>query len=125
MKLPQARDEDIEAYHAHIYYTSETKPVAARLREEMGERFTVVLGRWHDVPVGPHSAAMYQVAFAKAEFARLLPWLMLHREGLSILVHPLTGDDYADHASFNLWLGPPLRLRLDVLRQCHQEDRDD
>ena len=37
--------------------------VAEALRQRIGERFVVQLGRWHDVPVGPHTAAMYQVAF--------------------------------------------------------------
>ncbi len=59
----------------------------------MGDLFTVTLGRWHDVLVGPHRQSMYQVAFAREEFPRLVPWLMLNREGLSILVHPLTGDE--------------------------------
>jgi aromatic ring-cleaving dioxygenase len=75
------------------------------------------LGRWHDQPVGPHPVPMYQVAFAVDEFARLVPWLMLNRGELSVLVHPLTGDDYADHAQFALWLGTPLPLNLEVLRR--------
>ena len=40
---------------------------------------------------------MYQVAFAPEEFGRLVPWLMLNRGGLDVLVHPQTGDGYADH----------------------------
>jgi DOPA 4,5-dioxygenase len=58
---------------------------------------------------------MYQVAFSTGEFARLLPWLMLNRGNLSILVHPLTGDDYEDHAHLALWLGPQQSLLLDRL----------
>jgi aromatic ring-cleaving dioxygenase len=107
----------IEGYHAHVYYDAATRGVAERLRDALGERFTVRLGRWHDVPVGPHPVAMYQVAFEVGEFPRLVPWLMLNREALSVLVHPLTGDDYEDHARFALWLGTPLPLRLDVLRR--------
>ncbi len=109
----------IEVFHAHIYYTPQTRPVAARIRAAIGAAFALTLGRWHDMPVGPHSQAMYQVAFARAEFAKLVPWLMLHREGLSVLVHPLTGDDYEDHATYGLWLGTPLLLHLDVLRASH------
>ena len=105
----------IEGYHAHIYYDPATRPIAERLRQALGERFAVQLGRWHDVPVGPHPTSMYQVAFGVEEFPRLVPWLMLNREGLNVLVHPLTGDDYEDHAHFPLWLGTPLRLRLEVL----------
>jgi aromatic ring-cleaving dioxygenase len=106
----------IEGFHAHIYYSAQTKPDAARLRETLDRDFAVTLGRWHDRPVGPHSAPMYQVAFAREEFASLVPWLMLNRGELSVLVHPLTGDDYADHANFAIWLGSPLALNLEILK---------
>lgn len=105
----------IEGFHAHIYYDPETRLVAERLREAIGASFTVQLGRWHDQPIGPHPVSMYQVAFAVAEFPRLVPWLMLNRAGLTILVHPLTGNDYDDHAHHALWLGAVLPLRLDML----------
>ena len=82
----------IRSYHAHIYYDPATRPVAERLREAIGDGFTVELGRWHDEPVGPHPISMYQVAFAVAEFPRLVPWLMLNRGGLDVLVHPQTGE---------------------------------
>ena len=107
----------IQGYHAHVYYEPATRGDAERLRNEIGSRFAVALGSWHDVPVGPHSRAMYQVAFAVEEFARIVPWLMLNRRQLSVLVHPVTGDDYDDHAHFPLWLGPPLPLRLEVLHK--------
>jgi aromatic ring-cleaving dioxygenase len=106
----------IEGYHAHIYYDRATRPAAERLRAGLGERFAARLGNWHDEPVGPHRCAMYQVAFAAGELPRLLPWLMLNRGGLSVLLHPVTGNDYDDHARFALWLGTPLPLRLEVLK---------
>jgi DOPA 4,5-dioxygenase len=45
---------------------------------------------------------------------------MLNRGGLAVLVHPETGDDYADHAENALWLGAKLPLRLDFLRQLEK-----
>ena len=107
----------IRGYHAHIYYDPATRPTAARLREAIGGGFGVELGRWHDEPVGPHPISMYQVAFPVAEFARLVPWLMLNRSGLDVLVHPLTGDEVDDHSIHALWLGNKLPLRLEVLRR--------
>jgi DOPA 4,5-dioxygenase len=59
---------------------------------------------------------MYQVAFPVEAFPRLVPWLTLNREGLNVLVHPLTDDSVADHTQFALWLGAPLPLRVEVLR---------
>lgn len=107
----------IEGYHAHVYYDVETRAVAERLREGIGAGFQTQLGRWHDRPVGPHPISMYQVAFPVAEFPRLVPWLMLNRSGLTVLVHPLTGDDYEDHATYSLWLGAPLPLKLEILKR--------
>jgi aromatic ring-cleaving dioxygenase len=107
----------IEGYHAHVYYDAATRAAAERLREAIGARFEVRLGRWHDTSVGPHPASMYQAAFAVAEFPRLVPWLMLNRGGLAVLVHPLTGDDYEDHATHPLWLGTPLTLKLEILKR--------
>ena len=107
----------IEGYHAHVYYDPGTRAKAERLRAGIGERFPARLGSWHDEPVGPHPIAMYQVAFAIEEFPQLVPWLMLNRDGLDVLVHPMTGDAVADHASHALWLGTPLPLRLDSLRR--------
>ena len=106
----------IEGYHAHVYFTPATRAAAERVREGLGAGFEVALGRWHDKPVGPHTEAMYQVAFGTHEFARVVPFLMLNREGLSVLVHPLTGNDWLDHGTFALWLGAPLPLKLETLK---------
>jgi aromatic ring-cleaving dioxygenase len=108
----------IRGYHAHIYYDPADRGPAERLRAAIGEGFAVELGRWHDEPVGPHPTAMYQVAFAADEFERLVPWLMLNRGELAVLVHPQSGDAYADHTIHAAWLGKKLSLRLDVLRRA-------
>jgi len=104
----------ITGYHAHVYYDAATRDRAAALRAALEAGFTVRMGRWHEQPVGPHPRSMYQVAFAPEEFARLVPWLMLNRRGLVILVHPLTDDDLADHAENPLWLGEKLALDFAV-----------
>ena len=58
---------------------------------------------------------MYQVAFAPELFPRLVPWLALHRAALSVLVHPETGRQRADHTRHALWMGPPLPLKAEIL----------
>jgi len=107
----------IQHYHAHVYYDpASTRDRAARLRERVAAAFPeAALGRWHDELVGPHLRSMYQIAFPRELLASLLPWLMLNRDGLTILLHPGTGNDYADHTEHAAWLGDVLPLRLDVL----------
>lgn len=108
-------ERDIKDYHAHIYYEPETRAAAARVRAGLAANFIVQLGRWHDEPVGPHPKAMYQAVFSPAEFGKIVPWLMLSREGLTILVHPSTGDSLGDHLDRALWLGAVLKLRTSGL----------
>ncbi|NCJ07416.1 4,5-dioxygenase [Synechococcales cyanobacterium C] len=109
---------EIVSFHAHVYFDSATESLAALVRQGLDTRFSVQLGQWHHQPIGPHPQPMYQVTFAPERFADVVPWLMLHRKGLSILVHPNTGDDLADHRDHSLWLGNQLALNLNVLQKA-------
>jgi DOPA 4,5-dioxygenase len=107
---------EIASYHAHIYSDPEReRETALAVREAIAERFSVRLGTVWDKPVGPHCRAMYQVAFAPELFGAFVPWLMLNRRGLSVLVHPNTANQRRDHLDDALWLGQPLSLKGEVL----------
>ncbi len=108
---------EIKGFHVHVYYDPDTRNAASHVRDGLAERFDVELGRWHDKPIGPHPKSMYQVKFVPEQFGKLVPWLMLHREGLDVLVHPQTGDDVRDHTDQALWLGEKLVLNIEVLRR--------
>ena len=114
----------IAEYHAHVYYDPQTtRDCAERLRTRVAAEFPGArLGRWHDELVGPHTQSMYQIAFPASLLASFLPWLMLNRNGLTILLHPETGNDYRDHSAHAAWLGSPLPLRLDVFAEQHARD---
>jgi DOPA 4,5-dioxygenase len=58
---------------------------------------------------------MYQIAFAREVFDPFVPWLMLNRVGLCVLVHPNTGRALDDHVVHALWLGGTLAIREAVL----------
>jgi len=121
---PAPRDPaaQIVGYHAHVYFdadSAESRSAAALVRDRIAAAFPDArLGRWHDRPVGPHTRAMYQIAFASERLDRMLPWLMLNRLGLPVLLHPETGDEYADHADHAAWLGEKLPLKLEVLKRA-------
>jgi aromatic ring-cleaving dioxygenase len=104
----------ITDFHAHVYFDAQSRGAAALLREELSA-FQVRLGNWHEQPIGPHSQGMYQVVIMPEQFHGVVTWLMLHRRGLNILVHPETGNDLLDHTDHALWLGEKLPLKLEVL----------
>ncbi len=106
---------EIKGYHAHIYYDGGSKKNAADLRREIARGFAVTVGRWHDTAVGPHPVSMYQVVFAPEQFGDFVPWLSLNRRGLSILIHPSTGNGYEDHIDNAVWLGEAIELNTAVL----------
>ncbi|PSJ41700.1 DOPA 4,5-dioxygenase family protein [Allosphingosinicella deserti] len=113
---PLRKIGEIASYHAHIYFDPDFGRAAAlALQGAIADRFAVRLGRAWDRPVGPHSRAMYQVAFAPPLFSSLVPWLMLNNMGLSILVHPNTANPRRDHLHDALWIGPALPLAGEVL----------
>jgi aromatic ring-cleaving dioxygenase len=114
----------IAEYHAHVYYDPATsRERAERLRARVAAEFPLAkLGRWHDKLVGPHTQSMYQIALPASLLAAFLPWLMLNRDGLTVLLHPETGDDYRDHSVHAAWLGAILPLRLDVLSRQRPRD---
>ena len=115
--------DSIRSYHAHIYFDgAEQRRLAELLREEIAQRFSVRIGRWHDRLVGPHMRPMYQVLFATEEFPRFVPWLMINRRGLAVLVHPNTGRPRSDHLDNALWLGEILDINAAPLPDEEDED---
>ncbi|HEX5326854.1 MAG TPA: DOPA 4,5-dioxygenase family protein [Acetobacteraceae bacterium] len=107
----------IADYHAHVYYDPATKDRAALLRQWVEDRFPARMGSWHDGPVGPHVQAMYQIAFTTDLFPSLVPFLMLNRMGLTILLHPQSGRPRDDHTLHATWMGQVLPVKTEVLRE--------
>jgi aromatic ring-cleaving dioxygenase len=117
--------DTIRSYHAHIYFDGpEQRRVAEILREEIARRFSVLIGRWHDRPVGPHVRPMYQVAFSPVEFGRFVPWLTVNRRGVAVLIHPNTGKPKLDHLAHGMWLGEILDINSVPLRDHVEPGRE-
>ncbi len=77
-------------------------------------------------PIGPHPVAMFEVnLFTPAQFGAFIPWLVINRGPLSVLVHPNTTSDEEErnHTQRATWLGEriPLDLRLFKLLRAPEE----
>jgi DOPA 4,5-dioxygenase len=108
-------------FHAHIYYDAQTKPKAATLREAMLAKFKCEPGAFSDAPIGPHPISQFNITFEVPQFQDIVPWLMFNRDGLDVLIHPLSESSYDDHSKNAMWLGTPVPMRLDVLRPKYSE----
>ena len=102
------------AYHAHVYFDGETLEFARQLCTEAGERFNLPVGRVHERNVGPHPRWSCQISFGKQHFDEFIPWLEENRNGLTVFVHGITGDDLKDHTDYAYWLGESVELELSI-----------
>ncbi|MGO1295992.1 MAG: DOPA 4,5-dioxygenase family protein [Vibrio sp.] len=104
-----------QAYHAHVYFDENTLAFASQLCHQAGEQFSVNIGRIHEKRVGPHTMWSCQIAFSSEVFDVIIPWLDTRRDGLTVFVHGVTGDDLADHTTNAYWLGDPVAIDLTKL----------
>lgn len=111
----------VHGYHAHVYYTAETLEQATALCDLAGESLPVQVGRKHQRPVGPHPMWSCQLAFAPEHLGDVLQWLTLNRQGLTVFIHPETGNDLIDHRDRAIWMGSIEPLKLDIFLSSSRE----
>lgn len=106
----------INGFHAHVYFEASTVEQARLLCEAAREKFGLAMGRMHEKPVGPHPEWSCQLAFGPELFGEVIPWLMMNRDGLTVFVHPETGDDLTDHTERALWMGKICPLDVSIFQ---------
>lgn len=111
----------IEGYHLHIYHGANDRAAADRVAQSVETLFADDLIRSsHAIgAVGPHTAPNVAVYIRSEGFGRIVQWLQMNSEGLSILIHPETGDDLKDHLDGSMWLGKQMDYNqrfFDMLR---------
>ncbi len=114
--MPKRPENLYDRYHAHVYFDESTEDQARALCIDAWRGCHVGLGRFHLRPIGPHPRWSCQLSFDAGEFDRLIAWLDAHRDGLDILVHPLTDDALEEHTSLAAWLGKEVALSVEVFK---------
>ncbi len=75
--------------------------------------------------MGPHPVAMFEVnLFTPAQFGAFIPWLVINRGPLSVLVHPNTinpetgehEEEERDHTQRATWMGERIQLDLTLFK---------
>lgn len=106
---------DVSEYHVHIYF-EENDNVLSRM--EAQHLAWAVLNAFPQTAtggdpvgiVGPHTRPNIELDVKPEGFADVVRFLQLNSQGLSILIHPRTGDETFDHKRAALWLGTPVPL---------------
>ena len=107
------------SHHAHVYYDvgvsiCRQRAMALKLCETARDRFELKMGRMHDESIGPHPVGSCQLLLPTERSEEIINWLDENRQGLTVLIHTLSGDDYLDHTKGVHWLGTPCELDLSV-----------
>jgi DOPA 4,5-dioxygenase len=103
-------------YDIHTYWrNSEERDEALKLKQILinnnVQTFSLV-----DVPIGPHPLPMFEAHVSAANLPAIEAQLVANRVNCSILVHEKTNDHMYDHTKGARWLGTPLELNLEFLR---------
>ncbi len=103
-------------YHIHFYCEPSQIPLCQTVREKMVQELPELdgAGPVRNKPIGPHPLPMFEAWFTTDHLDKVVRWSMQNRSGLSVMIHPLSGDDLADHRDYAMWLGPQLPLKLDI-----------
>lgn len=106
----------INGFHAHVYFDEHTFSQAAALCQAAHQHFSVPMGHMHRKPVGPHPCWSCQLTIPRRLAGEVIPWLMASRNGLTVFVHGLSGDDLRDHTELVMWLGESKPLDLSIFQ---------
>ena len=58
----------------------------------------------------------YVSVFSKDQLTKMIIWLLENRGGLTVFIHPITGDDILDHTDHAIWLGNQVELNYERLK---------
>jgi DOPA 4,5-dioxygenase len=103
-------------YDIHTYWRNAVeREEALRLKQILIDNnvrtFTLV-----DVPIGPHPLPMFEAHVSAENLPAIEALLVANRVNCSILIHEKTGDHVYDHTKGARFLGEPLELNIEFLR---------
>jgi aromatic ring-cleaving dioxygenase len=113
---PKQWPKPFDQFHAHIYFNEQSQAQAEVFHHKMQENkeYTAVSPLRFELR-GPHPHWMFTVNFASENFMPMIEFMQKHRDGLSILIHPLSGNEVLDHTDYAMFLGQKENLNLAVL----------
>lgn len=109
----------VHSYHLHIYFAD----AVARLQVEtfalqLNKMFPGYIESMGWIPaIGPHTLPNMAVHIEPDGFGEVVAWAQLNAKGLSILIHPDTGNEATDHLEMSMWLGSVIPYNMDYFEE--------
>lgn len=110
IRNPRDPTVEIRDWHAHVYFDPGEAVEVTEFLKFVSSHIGLPMGHVHTRPVGPHPRGSCQITVPTHRFGEVAQWLAINRGKYTILLHPSTGDDVADHLFHALWLGPSEEL---------------
>lgn len=106
-------------YHGHFYFETNTLSSAEIIRQKMLLDLPQIIRVFHLLAkvVGPHPLPMFEFHFRGSDYETVKNWLVKNHGNHSVLIHPLSGDEIADHTTYAEFIGPVLPLNVQFLIQ--------
>ena len=103
-------------YDIHTYWrNNDERDEALKLKQLLIDNkvqtFSLV-----ESPIGPHPLPMFEAHVSAENLPAIEVQLVANRVNCSILIHEKTNDHMYDHTKGARWLGTPLELNLEFLR---------
>eukprot|EP01125_Pyxidicula_operculata_P016741 TRINITY_DN5790_c0_g1_i1.p1 TRINITY_DN5790_c0_g1~~TRINITY_DN5790_c0_g1_i1.p1 ORF type:complete len:178 (-),score=9.62 TRINITY_DN5790_c0_g1_i1:54-587(-) len=111
-------------FHAHLYFNHEIPSdveAVKNFRELIIDTFKdnkhIEVHTFVPFVAGPHPCGSFEVLFTRDSFTTFVIWMQSHRpkECISILIHPISRFQLADHTYYSIWIGQQLKLKTELL----------
>lgn len=113
---PKAWPIPFEKFHAHVYFNQKKQVKAEAFHQKMEQnKDQSGLSPLRFELRGPHPHWMFTLNFTSENFMKMVEFMQKHRDGLSILIHPLSGNEVLDHTDYAMFLGQKENLNLAAL----------
>ena len=103
-------------YDIHIYWRNNDERNEALALQKVLIENNVQTFPFLEKPIGPHPYPMFESHVTNQTLPAIESLLTVNRKTCSILIHEKTGDHVYDHTKGARFLGEPLELNIEFLR---------
>ena len=103
-------------YDIHIYWRNAEEREEVKKLQQLLISNNVQTFPFVEKPIGPHPLPMFEAHVTDKNLQDIESKLVANRSNCSILIHEKTGDHVYDHTTGARFLGEPLELNIEFLR---------